>query len=141
MSGATATASTSVARDTTNSFFTLFTPAYITSLGLQIRQPLLRNRETDPARTQLKIAALDTQKSHATLQQQVQNIVSLVEQSYWSLVATRREVDVRRDSVTLAERQRADTQARIDARTAAALAATISRRRNRPCAPSATSNC
>ena len=59
-SGATVTAATSVSRDTTNSFFTLFTPAYITSLGLQIRQPLLRNRETDPARTQLKIAALDT---------------------------------------------------------------------------------
>ncbi len=51
----------------------------------------------------------------------MQNIVSLVEQGYWSLVATRREVDVRRDSVTLAEQQRADTQARIDARTAAAL--------------------
>ena len=120
-SGATATASTSVARDTTNSFFTLFTPAYITSFGLQVRQPLFRSRETDPARTQLKITALDTQKSHATLQQQVQNIVSLVEQGYWSLVATRREVDVRRDSVMLAEQQRADTQARIDARTAAAL--------------------
>ena len=50
----------------------------------------------------------------------MQNVVASVEQAYWALVAARREVDVRgkRDA---RESQRADTQARIDARTAAAL--------------------
>jgi outer membrane protein TolC len=119
--GTTVTASASVARDMTNSFFTLFAPAYLTSIGLQVRQPLLRNRETDQARTQLRVTALNRQKSTAELQQQVQNVVAAVEQAYWTLVAARREEDVRRDSVALAERQRADTQARIDARTAATL--------------------
>ena len=119
--GATATATASVARDNTNSFFTLFAPAYLTSIGAQVRQPLLRNRAIDSARTELTITALDRDKSQATLQQSVQNVVASVEQAYWSLVSTRREVDVRRDAVTLAEQQRADTQARIDARTAAAL--------------------
>src|SRR5436305_6208732 len=70
-SGATATGAASVSRDVTNSFFTLFVPAYITSLGVQVRQPLLRNRETDTARTQLTITALDRPKSNAVLQQQV----------------------------------------------------------------------
>jgi outer membrane protein TolC len=121
MSGATASASASVARDATNSFFTLFAPAYLTSIGVQVRQPLLRNRETDAARTQLRVTALDRQKSVADLQQQVQNVVASVEQAYWTLVAARREEEVRRDSVTLAEQQRAETQLRIDARTAAAL--------------------
>ena len=119
--GATATASASVQREWTNSFFTLFVPAYITSLGVQVRQPLLRNREVDQARTQLTLTSLDRQKTAAQLQQEAQDVVASVERAYWSLVAARREVDVRANSVTLAEQQRADTQARIDARTAAAL--------------------
>jgi outer membrane protein TolC len=120
-SGATATASASVARDTTNSFFTLFVPAYLTSISAQARQPLFRNREIDQARTNLRITALDREKSHADLQQQVQNVVAEVEQAYWTLVAARREEEVRRDSIALAEQQRADTQVRINARTVAAL--------------------
>jgi outer membrane protein TolC len=112
-SGATATGTASVSRDATNSFFTLFVPAYITSLGVQVRQPLFRNRETDTARTQLKITALDRQKSNAVLQQQVLDVVAGVEKAYWALVAARREVEVRNNSVTLAERQRTDTQTRI----------------------------
>src|SRR4051812_5932911 len=67
--GATATASASVARNVTDSLFTLFVPAYITSLGVQIRQPLLRGRDTDQARTELTITALNRQKSNAQLQQ------------------------------------------------------------------------
>ena len=120
-SGATASATAGVSRDSTNSFFTLFVPAYITSLGVQVRQPLLRNRETDAARTQLKITALDRARSNAQLQQQVQDVVAAVEKAYWALVAARREVEVRGNSVTLAQQQRADTQTRIDARTAAVL--------------------
>ncbi|HXD74092.1 MAG TPA: TolC family protein [Vicinamibacterales bacterium] len=120
-SGATATASASVGRDVTNSFFTLFVPAYLTTLGVQVRQPLLRSRTTDSARTQLRITALDRQKTNAQLQTQVQEVAAAVEQAYWSLVVARREVEVRTNSVTLADQQRADTQARIDARTAAAL--------------------
>src|SRR5439155_5918380 len=100
---------------------TLFVPAYITSLGVQVRQPLLRNLQTDSARTQLRITALDRQKSNALLQQQVIETVAEVEKAYWQLVAARREVEVRNNSIMLAESQRADTQARIDARTAAAL--------------------
>jgi outer membrane protein TolC len=86
-----------------------------------VRQPLLRNRETDAARTQIRITAIDRQKSNAVLQQQVLDVVAAVEKAYWALVAARREVEVRNNSITLAERQRTDTQARIEGRTAAAL--------------------
>jgi len=120
-SGATASAGASVGRDMTNSFFTLFAPAYFTTLGIQARQPLGRNREIDSARTQLRITALGKQKSAAELQQQVQNVVAAVEQAYWTLVAAQREETVRRDAISLAEQQRADTQIRINARTAAEL--------------------
>jgi outer membrane protein TolC len=120
-SGATASASASVARDMTNNVFTLFTPAFLTSLGAQVRQPLMRGRKVDPARTNLIITALDRSRSGYVLNQQLQDTVSAVERAYWSLISARREVTVRQASVSLAEQQRADTQARIDARTAAAL--------------------
>jgi outer membrane protein TolC len=120
-SGATASASASVARDTTNNVFTLFTPAFLTSLGAQARQPLMRGRRTDQARTNLVITALDRGRSNAVLAQQIQDTVTAVERAYWALIEARREVTVRQSSVSLAEQQRADTQARIDARSAAAL--------------------
>jgi outer membrane protein len=45
--------------------------------------------------------------------------VADVEKAYWGLVAARRDLDVRRDSLALAEQQRSDTQVRIEARTVA----------------------
>jgi outer membrane protein TolC len=120
-SGATASASASVARDMTNNVFTLFTPAFLTSLGAQARQPLMRGRRTDQARTNLIITALDRSRSGSVLNQQIQDTVAAVERAYWALISAQREVTVRQSSVALAEQQRVDTQARIDARTAAAL--------------------
>jgi outer membrane protein TolC len=120
-SGATASASASVARDMTNNVFTLFTPAFLTSLGVQGRQPLMRGRKIDAARTNLIITALDRGRSGAVLTQQIQDTVAAVERAYWALISAQRDITVRQASVALAEQQRADTQARIDARTAAAL--------------------
>jgi outer membrane protein len=119
--GATASASASVGRDMTDSFFTLFAPAYTTSLGVEIRQPLLRSRAVDSARTSLRITALDRDRTGAVLDQQVLDVVAAVEKAYWALVAARREVEVRRNGVALAGQQRADTETRIAARTVAAL--------------------
>jgi outer membrane protein len=116
-SGATATVYTAMSRETTNSSLSLFQPAYLTSLGVDLRQPLLRNRAIDPARAALQVTALDRQRSGAALDAQVLQTVSEVEAAYWTLVAARRGLDVRRDSVALAERQRDDTQIRIAAGT------------------------
>jgi outer membrane protein TolC len=120
-SGATASASASVARDTTNNVFTLFEPAFLTSFGAQIRQPLMRGFRTDTARTNLTITMLDRSRSGAVLDQQIQDTVAAVERAYWALISAQRQVTVQQASVDLAEQQRLDTQARIEARTAAAL--------------------
>ena len=48
--GATVTFSASMARNTDNSFITLIAPAWSSSLGVEARQPLLQNRQIDPAR-------------------------------------------------------------------------------------------
>jgi outer membrane protein len=115
--GAVASFSSSVGRQDTNDAFTVFDPAYTTSVGVDLRQPLLRNRVIDPTRAALRVTALDRERSGAALARQVLQTVSEVETAYWNLVAARRDLDVRRGSLALAEQQRADTQVRIDART------------------------
>ena len=117
--GAVASASTSVAREGTDAIFSPFTPAYTSSLGVDLQQPLLRNRAIDSARTSILVTALDRDRSSATLTSQVLTTVADVETAYWTLVAARRELEVRRGSLALAEQQRADTQVRIEARTVA----------------------
>jgi outer membrane protein len=117
-SGATASLWTSASRDGSNSQLTLFQPAYLTSLGVDLRQPLLRNRVIDPARAALHVTALDRDRSGAALDRQLLQTVSEVEAAYWTLVAARRDVEVRRGSVALADQLHADTQVRIRAGTA-----------------------
>jgi len=117
-SGGTATLWSSVSRAGTNNTLSLFQPAYLTSLGVDLRQPLLRNRAIDPSRAALLVTALDRDRSGAALDRQLLETVSEVEAAYWSLVAARRDVEVRRDSIALAEQLRADTAVRIAAGTA-----------------------
>jgi HAE1 family hydrophobic/amphiphilic exporter-1 len=117
--GAIASASTSVSREGTDGMYSPFAPTYTSSLGVDLQQPLLRNRVIDPSRTALLVTALDRDRSSAALTSQVLQTVADVEKAYWNLVAARRELNVRQGSLALAEQQRIDTQARIDARTAA----------------------
>src|SRR5262249_12540393 len=109
-----------LSRESTNNAFTLYQPAYFTSLGVDLRQPLLRNRAIDPTRAALRATALDRDRSGAALDRQVLQTVAEVESAYWALVAARRELNVRRGTLGLAEKQRADTQVRIEARRVAA---------------------
>jgi HAE1 family hydrophobic/amphiphilic exporter-1 len=115
--GASARLSTSVDRLASNGVLSIFSPAYITSLGVEVQQPLLRSRAIDPTRASLRITALDRQRSGAVLERQALETVAAVEKAYWDLASARRQVMVRRASVTLAEEQREDTQVRIHART------------------------
>jgi HAE1 family hydrophobic/amphiphilic exporter-1 len=117
--GAVASASTSVAREGTDGLYSPFAPAYTSSLGVDLQQPLLRNRVIDPARATLRVTALDRDRSSAALSRQVLETVADVEKAYWDLVAARRDLDVRRGSLALAEQQRDETRIRIEAKTVA----------------------
>ena len=118
--GAVVTVSSTAARQSTDNIYYLFRPAYFTSLGVDLQQPLLRNRAIDPARTALRVTALDRDRSGAVLARQVLQTVSEVEFAYWTLVAARRDRDTRRGTLALADQQRRDTEVRIEARTVAA---------------------
>jgi len=113
--GGTASISAAVARDWTDNFFTLLAPAYTTALTLEFRQPILQNRKIDATRKAIRVARTERDRSVSSLKRMVTETVAAVEKSYWTLVAARRDTDVRRDSVVLAQEQWTDTKARVDA--------------------------
>jgi outer membrane protein len=104
---------TQAARDITNNGFTLLSPAYGTQLGVELRQPLLRNRANDAVRLQITVSAAESRVAGASLQQTVNEILAQVEGTYWRLAAARRAVDVQKESVRLAEDQLEETRIRI----------------------------
>jgi outer membrane protein TolC len=118
-SGATVTATASTSLETTNGLFFLLTPAYFTTVGVEVRQPLLAGRRMDPQRRALKVSALDVSRSRAALEHLVAETVAAVERAYWAVQATADDVRIRERSLALAEAQREDTKIRIDAGIAA----------------------
>lgn len=116
-SGGTLTFSTSTGWESTNNFLTLISPSWTTLLGAEFRQPLLQNRAIDPARRAIRVAQVGRERSSIALRRTLLETVNAVEQAYWTLVAAQREVEIRQQSVALAEQQRADTSARIEAKT------------------------
>lgn len=124
----------SIGRERTNNTFGLLTPSYTTSLGLEVRQPLLANRAIDPARRGLSVARIDRSRSAASLARVASETVAAVERAYWTLAAATSDVEARASAVALAERQQDDVAARIEAGTqseadAAAPLAELERRR------------
>ncbi len=113
--GGTVSVSGLLWRDTALSQFALLTPSYATGFSIDLRQPLLQGLSIDPARRAIRIAKLDKDRSVASLRRTVSDAVAAVERTYWSLVAARRTVAVARKSVGLADSQKADTEARIQA--------------------------
>ena len=117
--GGTITGAASTAVEASNSRFVLFTPAYLTSIGVEWRQPLLAGRTLDATRRALRVSALDVTRTRAGLQRVVSETVAAVERAYWQVRATREDVRIREQSLTLAEAQRDDTAIRIEAGIAA----------------------
>jgi outer membrane protein TolC len=112
--GGTVSLSASASRDLTNNFLALLSPSYSSSMGIDLRQPLLQNLSVDPARRAIRIARLDQERGTASLKRTVADTVATVERAYWNLVAARRDVQVRTASVGLAAEQRDDTKTKID---------------------------
>jgi outer membrane protein TolC len=114
-SGASVTASTSLSRDTSNNFLTLISPAWFTSIGVELRQPLLQGRAIDPARRAVKVSRATVDRSEASLRRVVAETVAAVEQAYWTVLAARRDVAIRESTLALADRQREDARIRVQA--------------------------
>lgn len=101
-------------RETTNLSLAQLSPAYGTQLGVELRQPLLRDRSIDEARFEVRSAQADQTNARAALKRTVCETAAATERAYWSLVAVRLGVQVKEEAVKLAEEQLQQTQLRID---------------------------
>jgi len=104
-------------RARTNSSFALLSPSYMSSLSIEVRQPLLRNRAIDVVRRRIRVARSERDRSLAGLKRAVADTLAAVEVAYWNLTAAQREVEVRDAAVVLAAQQLDETRARIRAGT------------------------
>lgn len=107
------------ARQSTNNPFVGLNPYVESRLTVGFTLPLWRGRETDPARTQIKIRAKQREVSETELSLRVTEVVTQVQNAYWSLVAARREREVRVGGVELGREQLARSQRMIDSGTLA----------------------
>lgn len=100
---------------TTDGIYTILSPAYETSAGISLVQPLLQDLTIDPARAAIRVAKADLSETEAHLRAVVADTVTQVDAAYWNLVAARRDVASIESSIALAQQQLSDTKARIEA--------------------------
>jgi len=105
---------TRVGRTTDDGSYALLSPAYETQVGVELRQPLLRDRAVDAARLSRRVAATDRERAVAALRRMITDTVAAVERAYWGLVAARLEIDVLDEAVRLAEEQLRETESRVE---------------------------
>ncbi|HEY6195853.1 MAG TPA: TolC family protein [Candidatus Eisenbacteria bacterium] len=101
------------ARQTSDGVSALLSPAFSTRLGVELRQPLLRDLAMDDARLRVRVASAGRHAALAAVRQSLSETIAAVEKAYWDLVAAREGVGVREDAVRLAAQQLEETRARV----------------------------
>src|SRR5262249_57753316 len=99
--------------------FTSIHPQYPSTLTRSFTQPLLKNRDIDPARHQIKIAKKRLDISDSQFRQRAIEIIYQVQRAYWDLVFARRDREIKAESVDLARTQLDHNQRLFDAGTLA----------------------
>lgn len=106
-------------RTSTSNLFTSLNPYFNSRLLVTFSLPLLRNREIDQYRADIEIRSKSRDIAVKDFEVQVINVVALVQQAYWDLVAAREDLQVQADAVELAAKQLAQNQRMIDSGTLA----------------------
>jgi outer membrane protein TolC len=101
-------------REKTNNQFTDVNPAYTGGLTLSMNQPLLRNFGTLATNWQIRISKNTRDGAYQTLLRSVQSTVNTVEQAYWDLVYAIQNLEVKRESLRIAQDLNRITRIKID---------------------------
>lgn len=112
--GGTWLASWDAQRTTTNSPLSSYDPDLGSSLLLAFSQPLLRDREVDPARQQLIVTRRNKAISDLQFKEAVVQTTASVKAAYWNLKATLANIAVQQRSLELAEELARQNKARVD---------------------------
>lgn len=84
------------------------------SIGVSVTQPLLRNFWVDSARLTIRVAKNRLKYSEHGLRLRMIDVVTLVEQAYYDLIAARESVKVQQSALELAERLLAENKKRVE---------------------------
>ncbi|MEK7831935.1 MAG: TolC family protein, partial [Acidobacteriota bacterium] len=106
-------------RATTQNQFNSLNPQFTSTLNVSFTQPLMKNRETDPARRQIKLSKKRLDISDSQFRQRAIEIIAQVQRSYWDLVFARRDREIKSESVELARTQLEHNQRLVEAGTLA----------------------
>jgi hydrophobic/amphiphilic exporter-1 (mainly G- bacteria), HAE1 family len=102
-------------RTATNNPFVNLNPYLNSRLILGVTMPLMRNREIDIDRAQIRIRSKQVGISETEFEMRVIEVIARTEQAYWDLAAARQAIEVAVEGVKLSEEQLARTQRQIDA--------------------------
>ena len=106
-------------RATVQNPFNDLNPQITNSLNFTFTQPLWKNRTNDLARRQIKLAKKRLDISDTQFRQRAIEIISQVQRAYWDLVFARRDREIKRESVELAQTQLGHNQRLVEAGTLA----------------------
>ena len=98
----------------TNSSFAFVNPSYSAQLSLSLNQPLLRNFGPRPTTWLIRIARNTRDSAYQTFVRSVQSTVNAVEQSYWDLVYALQNLEVKKESLRIAQDLNRITKIKID---------------------------
>lgn len=92
-------------RTTTSNTNAFLNPQFPTVLSLTYNQPLFRNRKIDSNRRSIEIAKKNLSLSDSEFRQRAIDVIAAVEQAYWNLAFSLRNLQVQIDSVKQARTQ------------------------------------
>jgi len=98
----------------TNSRNAFVNPSYSSGLLLGLSQPLLRNFGSDVTKRFIRIARNTQASDEQVFLQTLQTGITTVEQAYWDLVFARQNLDVKKESLGLAQELYRITKIKID---------------------------
>ncbi|HEY3176175.1 MAG TPA: TolC family protein [Candidatus Polarisedimenticolia bacterium] len=101
--GASYSANLGMTRLTSSSRNAVFPTTYQTSFELAYNQSLLRNFGPTANKTGIVIAQNNEQISRSQFRQQVLDILKITEEAYWELVYARQDLEVKNESLRLAQ--------------------------------------
>jgi len=101
-------------RTTTSNTNATLNPQYPTALTFTYRQPIFRGRRFDNNRRQIEIAKKNLSLTDAQFRQRAIEVITQVEQAYWDLVFSLRNLQVQIDAVKQARTQLESNQRLVD---------------------------
>jgi outer membrane protein TolC len=112
--GGTFTMAYAANRTATNSSFSYINPSFSSNWLLSLSQPLLRNFGITPTYWQIKISRNTQDSAYLDFVKSVQTVVDAVDQSYWDLVYAIQNLEVKKESLRIAQDLNRITKIKID---------------------------